>query len=162
MIGGFAVQRLGDEVSGLLRNGDFVACVYRGLADDFAGRRIEALAAKIIKSGRKKFSRMTLKALDREISAWDYFCYARFTGLQSSTDKFITDFLRLALVKRLEDMPDAELQLLALTDIPIDAIDETTTIAPEAVFQRIHAAVIRLACEHGRTVAETPPEVELQ
>lgn len=140
----------------LLRNGDFVACVYRGLADEFAGKRAAGVAAKVVKSARKKFSRMTLKALDREISAWDYFCYAQFTGARSSADKFISDFLRLALVKRLEDMQDAEFHLLALADIPLEDIDESTTIAPDTVFRRIHAEVLRLVAAHGRVIAEPP------
>ena len=145
-------------MSGLLSvNGEFVACVYRGLADEFAERRAARVAAKVVKSARKKFCRMTLKALDREISAWDYYCYAQHTGSMSGADKFISDFLRLALVRRLDEMQPAEFHLLALADIPFDEIDEATTIAPDSVFRRIHAEVQRLVHDHGRSIAEPQP-----
>jgi hypothetical protein len=145
--------RQGLGLSGLLlRDGDFVACVYRGLADEFASARSTTIAAKVIKSARKKFSKLTFKVLDREISAWDYFCYAQHTGAVSGADKFISDFIRLALTKRLEDMPAAELHLLALSDIPLDAIDPTTEVSPDTVFCRVRQEVLRLAGEHGSTL----------
>lgn len=145
--------RQGHGVSGLLlRDGDFVACVYRGLADEFTRARAIIIAAKVIKATRKKFSKLTFKVLDREISAWDYFCYAQYSGGASSADKFISDFIRLALIKRLEDLPQAELHLLALSDVPLDAIDESTEVGLETVFSRVRREVLRLAGEHGSTL----------
>lgn len=138
----------------LLENGDFVACVYRGLADDFADMRACAIATKVVKTARKKFSKMTLKVFDREISAWDYFCHSRHTGAVAGADKFISDFIRLALMKRLDEMPQAELHLLALADIPFHQIDEATRLTPDSVFQRVHREVLRLVGEYGRSVAQ--------
>lgn len=140
-------------VSGLLlRDGDFVACVYRGLADEFASARAVVIAAKVIKSTRKKFSKLTFRVLDREISAWDYFCYAQHAGAVSGADKFISDYIRLALIKRLEDLPPAEMHLLALSDIPFETIDESTEVSPETVFSRVRREVLRLAGEYGSTL----------
>lgn len=136
----------------LLRNGDFVACVYRGLADEYAMARATVVAAKVIKAARKKFSKLTLNVFDREISAWDYFCYSQHTGAVAGADKFISDFIRLTLMARLEGMPRAEINLLALADVPIDAIDEETQIEPQGVFRRVQGEVLRLAGEHGRTL----------
>jgi hypothetical protein len=145
--------RVGNGVSEmLLKNGDFVACVYRGLADEYAMARATVIAAKVIKAARKKFSKLTLKVFDREISAWDYFCYSRHTGAVAGSDKFISDFIRLTLMERLETMPRAEINLLALADVPIEAIDEDTRIEPQGVFHRVQGEVLRLAGEHGRTL----------
>lgn len=144
----------GTGVTGLLlKNGDFVACVYRGLADDFATARAAAIAAKVIKATRKKFSKLVMKVSDREISAWDYFCYSQHAGARANADKFISDYIRLALIKRIEDLPAAELHLLALADIPFDTIDEETRIEPEMVFRRVQIEVLRRASEHGSTLA---------
>jgi hypothetical protein len=145
--------RLGNGVTELLlRNGEFVACVYRGLADEYAMARATVVAAKVIKAARKKFSKLTLKVFDREISAWDYFCYSQHVGGVAGADKFISDFIRIDLVERLEGMPKAEINLLALADVPIDAIDEDTRIEPQGVFRRVQGEVLRLAGEHGRTL----------
>jgi len=145
--------RLGNGVTELLlRNGDFVACVYRGLADEYAMARATVVAAKVIKAARKKFSKLTLKVFDREISAWDYFCYSQHVGAVAGADKFISDFIRLDLIERLEGMPRAEINLLALADVPIEAIDEDTQIEPQGVFRRVQSEVLRLAGEHGRTL----------
>lgn len=145
--------RLGNGVTELLlRNGDFVACVYRGLADEYAMARATVVAAKVIKAACKKFSKLTLKVFDREISAWDYFCYSQHVGAVAGADKFISDFIRIDLVERLEGMPKAEINLLALADVPIDAIDEDTQIEPQGVFRRVQGEVLRLAGEHGRTL----------
>lgn len=142
------------DVSGLLlKNGDFVACVYRGLVDDFAIVRANAIAGKVVKKARKKFAKLTFRAFDRDISAWDYFCVSQHAGAVSGADKFISDFIRLAIVKRLEDMSAAELHLLALSDIPFDAIDETTEVTPERVFRRVQREVLRLAGSHGGKIA---------
>ena len=73
--------RPGTGVSELrLKDGDFVACVYRGLADEYAMARATVIAAKVVKAARKKFSKLTLNVFDREISAWDYFCYSQHAG----------------------------------------------------------------------------------
>lgn len=145
--------RLGNGVTELLlTNGDFIACVYRGLADEYATARATVIAAKVIKAARKKFSKLTLNVFDREVSAWDYFCYSRHTGAVAGADKFISDFIRLTLVERLEGMPKAEINLLALADVPIEAIDEDTQIEPQGVFRRVLGEVLRLAEEHGRTL----------
>lgn len=145
--------RLGNGVTEmLLRNGDFVACVYRGLADEYAMARATVIAAKVIKAARKKFSKLTLKVFDREISAWDYFCYSQYTGAVAGADKFISDFIRLTLMERLEGMPKAEINLLALADVPVEAIDEDTQIEPQGVFRRVQGEVLRLAAEHGCTL----------
>jgi hypothetical protein len=143
----------GNGVSGmLLKNGDFVACVYRGLADDFAGARAHAIAAKVIKSARKKFSRFTLKIFDREISAWDYFCYSQHIGAQAGADKFISDFIRVSLIKRLEAVPPVELNLLAIATVRFEEIDETTELNMGKVFQHVHEEILRIAAEHGQTI----------
>lgn len=145
--------RLGNGVTELLlRNGDFVACVYRGLADEYAMARATVIAAKVIKAARKKFSKLTLNVFDREISAWDYFCYSQHVGAVAGADKFISDFIRMTLIERLEVMPKAEINLLALADVPIEAIDEETQIEPQGVFRRVQGEVLRLAGEHGRTL----------
>jgi hypothetical protein len=136
----------------LLQNGDFVACVYRGLADDFAGARALMIAAKVIKSARKKFSRLTLKIFDREISAWDYFCYSQHIGAKAGADKFISDFIRVSLIKRIEAMPPEELNLLAIATIRFEDIDEATELNMGNVFERVHEDILRIAAEHGQTV----------
>lgn len=143
--------RLGNGVTELLlKNGDFVACVYRGLADEYAMARATVIAAKIIKAARKKFAKLTLNVFDREVSAWDYFCYSQHTGAVAGADKFISDFIRLTLSERLDGMPRAEINLLALADVPFDTIGENTQIEPNTVFSRVHGEVLRLAGEHGR------------
>lgn len=145
--------RLGTGVTEmLLRNGDFVACVYRGLADEYAMARATVIAAKVIKAARKKFSRLNLKVFDREISAWDYFCYSQYTGSVAGADKFISDFIRLTLTTRLEGMPRAEINLLALCDVPFEAIGEETQLEVDGVFSRVLGEVLRLAGDHGRTM----------
>lgn len=136
----------------LLRNGDFVACVYRGLADEYATARARVVAAKVVKAARKKFSRLTLNAFDREITAWDYFCHSQYTGSVACADKFISDFIRLTLGSRLENMPIAEINLLALADVPFEAIGEETRLDIDGVFTRILAEILTLAREQGRTL----------
>ncbi|MGV3551699.1 hypothetical protein [Rhizobium sp.] len=114
--------------------------------------RATVIAAKIIKAARKKFSRLTLHVLDREISAWDYFCYAQFNGSTAVADKFISDYIRMTLITRLEGMPRAEINLLALADVPFEAIGENTQLEVEGVFSRVLGEVLRLSGEHGRTL----------
>jgi hypothetical protein len=70
----------------------------------------------------------------------------------AGADKFISDFIRMTLIERLEGMPKAEINLLALADVPIEAIDEETQIEPQGVFRRVQGEVLRLAGEHGRTL----------
>ena len=49
-------------------------------------------------------------------------------------------------------MPSAEINLLALADVPIEAIAEATRIEPKGVFRRVQDEVFRLAGEYGRTL----------
>ena len=78
---------------------------------------------------------------------WDTFVEVIVTGY--------CDHLRDLAAKdreRLDGMPRAEINLLALADVPFDTIGEDTQIEPGTVFSRVHGEVLRLAGEHGRTL----------
>jgi hypothetical protein len=85
-----------------MKDVEFAACVYKGLVDDFARQSVKAIAGKVIKMGRKRFSRMTIHAGERQISAWDYYCYGLLKGDTAYGDKFIHNFLRLALLEQFQ------------------------------------------------------------
>jgi hypothetical protein len=134
----------------LLKNGDFVACVYRGLVDDYARQAIVNLAQKIFRSGSKKFSKLIIKVGDRETSAWDYYCYGHFKGSSAFQDKFVSDYLKLALVKRIEALSEEKLRLMEISACSLMEIDENTILRSEPLLKLIQAELQALLLAHGR------------
>ena len=143
----------GDRVSALLlRNGDFIACVYRGLVEDYARRAVSDLAQKVFRSARKKFSRLIIKLYDREVSAWDYYCYGLYKGSSAFRDKFVSDFIRVTLMKRIDAIPEEECRLIEISACNFQDIDENTILSREMVFATVQTEIQVLALEHGRSL----------
>jgi hypothetical protein len=136
----------------LLRDGDFVACVYRGLVDDYVRQAVKTVALKVLKSARKKFSKLIIHVYEREISAWDYYCYGLAIGHSAFRDKFISDFIRLAIMKRIDDLSEEKRRLMEISACDFLDIDEKTVLRREAVSQLIDSEFRVLALEYGRSL----------
>jgi hypothetical protein len=136
----------------LLRNGDFVACVYKGLVDDYARSAVRSMAAKVVKSGRKKFSKLIIDAFERKVSAWDYYCYGLVKGNAAFTDKFISDFLRMSLLKQVDALPEEKRRLIEISACNFFDIDEATVLDRDAVVALVHTEVEALTIDHGRSL----------
>jgi hypothetical protein len=148
--------QMGENVSALvLRNADFVACVYRGLVDDYARYAVKSLALKVFKGARKKFSKLIIKVQEREVSAWDYYCYGLYKGNPAFRDKFVSDFIRVSLIKRVESLPEENRRLIEISACRIEEIDERTVLDREAVLTLVQAEIKILALEHGRMLHQT-------
>lgn len=148
----------------LFKDAEFVACVYRGLVDDFAVQARSAIAEKVFKNARKKFAAMLLKVGTREISAWDYYCYGLHKGNSAFRDKFISDYIRLALMKKLDKLPEAERRLIEISVLRLPEIDEQAVLRREVVHDLILSEINTLAAAHGATIELQPvrrPVVEL-
>lgn len=153
---GFEDVQSGENVSAaVLRNADFVACVYRGLVDDYARMTVKTLALKVFKGARKKFSKLIIKLKEREVSAWDYYCYGLYRGNTALRDKFISDFIRLSLMRRVDALPEENRRLIEISACRLDAIDERTVLDREAVLTLVHAEIKLLALEHGRMLHQS-------
>jgi hypothetical protein len=135
-----------------LRNGDFVACVYKGLVDDYARQAVRNIALKVVKSGRKKFSKLIINAYGREVSAWDYYCYGLFRGNSAFTDKFISDFLRLAQLKQVDLLSEEKRRLIEISACNFFDMDERTVLDRNAVGTLVDAEVQVLVIDHGRSL----------
>lgn len=142
----------------LLSNGDFIACVYKGLVDDFARQAICTLAQKVFKAARKKFSKLIIHVQERQISAWDYYCYGLSKGNSAYGDKFISDFVRLALMKKLDAIPVAEQRLIEISVFRLQDIDETTQLRSGAAIDVVHAELRRMMVEYGASVPVGLPQ----
>ncbi len=138
----------------LLRDSDFIACVYRGLVEDYARRAVSGLAQKVFRSARKKFSRLIIKVYEREVSAWDYYCYGLYKGSSAFRDKFVSDFIRAALMKRIDSIPDEKRRLIEISACNFHDIDESTVLDREMVFALALAEIQVLALEHGQTLQQ--------
>lgn len=138
----------------LLKDVEFAACVYKGLVDDFAQHSVKTIAGKVIKMGRKRFSRMTIHAGERQISAWDYYCYGLLKGDTAYGDKFIHDFLRLALLKRIERLPDEHLRLVSVSQLRFEEMNDNAVIGPELAVRMIEREIRLMLLDHGRIVQQ--------
>lgn len=130
----------------------FVACVYKGLIDDFAARAVRAMARKVIKAARKKFGRLMLRVRDREVSAWDYYCLGLLRGEGDLRDRFISDYIRLVLLRKIEKMHEEEARLVEIARLGLSDIREDVVLTGEMIFEQIHKEVMNLAMAHGRAV----------
>lgn len=150
---GFEDVQCGAEVSALLLgNGDFVACVYKGLVEDYARRAVRNLALKVLKAARKKFSGLIINVYEREVSAWDYYCYGLYKGNSAFRDKFISDFIRVTLMKRIDTVPEEKSRLIEISACNFQEITEDTVLNRETVFALVQAEIRTLALEHGRAL----------
>lgn len=138
----------------LLRNGDFIACVYRGLVEDYSKRAVRNLALKVFKAARKKFSGLIINVYEREVSAWDYYCYGLHKGNSAFRDKFISDFIRVALIKRIEALAEEKLRLIEISACSFQDIDENTVLDHGMVFAVVQAEILAMALDHGRTLQQ--------
>lgn len=153
---GFEDVQMGENVSALvLRNAEFVACVYRGLVEDYARNAVKSLALKVFKGARKKFSKLIIKVQEREVSAWDYYCYGLYKGNTAFRDKFVSDFIRVSLIKRVESLPEENRRLIEISACRMEEIDERTVLDREAVLTLVQAEIKLLALEHGRMLHQT-------
>ncbi|MDH6266869.1 hypothetical protein M2360_002265 [Rhizobium sp. SG_E_25_P2] len=138
----------------LLKDVEFVACVYKGLVEDFAQQSVKAIAGKVVKIGRKRFSRMTIHAGGRQISAWDYYCYGLLKGDTAYGDKFIHDFLRLALLKRVERLPDEHLRLVSVSQLRFEDMNDNAVVSADAAIRMIEQEIRMILLAHGRIVQQ--------
>ncbi|WP_137154050.1 hypothetical protein [Rhizobium sp. FKL33] len=138
----------------LMKDVEFAACVYKGLVEDFAQQSVKAIACKVIKMGRKRFSRMTIHAGERQVSAWDYYCYGLLKGDTAYGDKFIHDFLRLALLKRVERLPVEHLRLVSVSQLAFEDMNDDVVIGPEAALRMIERHIHVMLIDHGRVVQQ--------
>ncbi|MFM2280231.1 MAG: hypothetical protein RLZZ444_2462 [Pseudomonadota bacterium] len=132
----------------------FVACVYKGLIDDFAARAVRAMARKVIKAARKKFGRLMLRVRDREVSAWDYYCLGLLRGEGDLRDRFISDYIRLVLLRKIEKMHEEEARLVEIARLGLSDIRADVVLTGEMIFEQIHKEVMNLAMAHGRSLNE--------
>jgi hypothetical protein len=137
-----------------MKDVEFAACVYKGLVEDFAQQSVKAIAGKVIKMGRKRFSRMTIHAGERQISAWDYYCYGLLKGDTAYGDKFIHDFLRLALLKRIERLPEEHLRLVSVSQLRFEDMNDNTVITADAAMRMIEQEIRVMLLDHGRIVQQ--------
>lgn len=138
----------------LMKDVEFAACVYKGLVEDFAQQSIKTVAGKVIKMGRKRFSRMTIHAGDRQVSAWDYYCYGLLKGDTAYGDKFIHDFLRLALLKRIERLSDEHLRLISVSQLGFEEMNDNAVITAEGAMRMIEQEIRVMLLDHGRIVQQ--------
>jgi hypothetical protein len=122
------------------------------LVDDYARRAVRNIALKVVKAARKKFSRLIIKAFGREVSAWDYYCYDLYKGDSAFRDKFVSDFIRVALIERVDALPEEKRRLIEISACNLHEIDENTVLDREAVFALVQAEIQILALDHGRSL----------
>jgi hypothetical protein len=124
------------------------------LVEDYARRAVSGLAQKVFKSAAKKFSRLMIKVNEREVSAWDYYCYGLYKGSSAFRDKFVSDFLRAALMKRIDSIPDEKRRLIEISACNFQDISEDTVLDREMVFALALAEIQVMALEHGRMLQQ--------
>ncbi|MDB5526839.1 MAG: hypothetical protein JWM58_4602 [Rhizobium sp.] len=138
----------------LLRDGEFVACVYRGLVDDYAQRAVKIVAQKVFKSTRKKFSKLMFNVYERKISAWDYYCYGLYKGDSAFRDKFVYDFIRLATMRQIDAIPEEKRRLIEISACDFQDIDRNTVLNRETVFELVQSQIHTLVLAHGRSLQQ--------
>lgn len=161
---GFTALRCGDGMSGMfLKDGARVAGARSELLDDFAHRAAKAMAQKVFRTAAKKFSRMTLITPERQISAWDFYCYGRFRNGSAFRDMLITDFIRFTLGRWLDDMSDELRWLIEMSACDSIDVEEDELLSREIVQAVILAEINCLVSEHGQSLHEqyraAPPKL---
>lgn len=135
-----------------LKDGARVVGARSGLLDDFAWRTVEVAAQKVFFIASRKFSRTKVITQDREFSAWDIYCRgcARIGG--SFRDKLISDFIRLSLIRWIDDMSDEMRWLIEMSACSSADVEEDELVSREIVMTVIQAEVNRLVVDHGRSL----------
>ena len=150
---GITALRCGDGMSGIfLEDGGRVVSVQKGLVGDFAQQVVLTTAQKVFNSTRKKFSRVTFSIHDREISAWDYYCYGLYKNGGAFRDKLISDFIRLMAMRWVNDMSHDTRRLIETSACNTAEVDDNAMLNREIVFALVNAALGGLALEHGRSL----------
>jgi hypothetical protein len=145
----------GAKVSALLLGkADFIACVYKGLVDDYARQAVKSIALKVFKAARKKFSKLIIKLQEREVSAWDYYCYGLYKGSSAFRDKFVSDFIRVTMMKRIDALSEEKRRLIEISACSFLDIDENTVLNRESVYALVQAEIQVLALDHGRSLQQ--------
>jgi hypothetical protein len=124
------------------------------LAGDFARQAVTATAQKVFRGAGKKFSRVTFRVLDREVSVWDFYCYNCFRNGSSYRDKLIADFIHFHLARWVEDMSQEMRWLIEMSACNSAHVEEDELLSREIVTAVIQAEINLLAAEYGRSVQE--------
>jgi hypothetical protein len=161
---GFTALRCGDGMSGMfLKDGARLAGARSELLDDFAQQAVKATAQKVFRTASKKFSRMTLVTPERNISAWDFYCYGRFRNGSAFRDRLITDFLRFTLDRWVDDMSDELRWLIEMSACDCIDVEDDEVLSREIVRAVILAEINGLVSEHGQSLhaqyRTVPPKV---
>jgi hypothetical protein len=152
---GFTALRCGGGMSGVfLKDGARVVGAQGGAVEDFARQVVRTTAQKVVGSAKKKFSRVTFNILDREISAWDYYCFGLLKSGSTFRDKLISDYLRLMLTRWINDMSDEMRWMIEMSAFNSADIEENDVLSRETVFAVIYAEIQTLAVDYGRLLQE--------
>jgi len=148
---GITALRCGDGMSGLfLKDGARVVGAQRGLVEDFARQAVLTTAQKVFTTARKKFSRVTFNVHDREISAWDYYCYGLYRSGSAFRDKLISDFIHVVLARWVNDMSEEMRRLIEASACNVADAGDNAVLNFEIVRALVNAEITVLAIESGR------------
>lgn len=122
------------------------------LASDFARQAVKATAQKVFRGAGKKFSRVTFRTLDREISTWDFYCYNCFKNGSGFRDKLICDFIQFLLARWVRDMSQEMRWLIEMSACNSAHVEENELLSREIVTAVIQAEINDLVAGYGRSV----------
>jgi hypothetical protein len=152
---GFTALRCGDGMSGMfLKDGARLAGARGELLDDFARQAVSATAQKIFRTACRKFSKMTLVTPDRQISAWDLYCYSRFRNGGAFRDRLISDFIRFTLDRWIDDMSDEMRWLIEMSACDSIDVEEDEVLSREIVQAVVLTEINAQVAGHGRSLHE--------
>jgi hypothetical protein len=124
------------------------------LVEDYARRAVKTIALKVLKSARKKFSKMIINVYEREVSAWDYYCYGLYKGNSAFRDKFVSDFIRLTVMKRIDALSEEKRRLIEISACNLEDINENTVLSHETIYVLVQTEIQVLAIDHGRSLQQ--------
>jgi hypothetical protein len=152
---GFTAVRYGDGMSGMFfKDGARLAGARSELMDDFARQAVKATAQKVFRTAGKKFAKMTLVTPERQINAWDFYCYGRFRNGGAFRDRLISDFIRFTLDRWIKDMSDEMRWLIEMSACNCVDVEEDEILSREIVLAVIMSEINGLVTEHGRSLHE--------
>lgn len=152
---GFLALRCEGGMSGIfLKDGAKVVGNGGEAADDLARIAVRNAAEKVFRAAEKKFSQMTFLVLGREISAWDSFCHSTFRNGGPVRNRIISDFLRLAMIRRIDGMSDELRWVIELTACDGVDDDEDETLNRAIVLAIIQAELTIMMQDYGRTLQQ--------